>query len=112
MPQNNDISKIPKFILLFIIHTIYVKIVYNFVCRTAKYYSTYAVCTVFKLNGQFRLKFSIYKFLDIFELKSWHMVALIHIIKYHEYNSMRESLRGGRVGLPLPFPGKIKGLFF
>lgn len=42
MPQNNDISKIPKFILLFIIHTIYVKIVYNFVCRTAKYYSTYA----------------------------------------------------------------------
>lgn len=60
----------------------------------------------------FRLKFSIYKFLDIFELKSWHIVALIHIIKYHEYNSMRESLRGGRVGLPLPFPGKIKGLFF
>lgn len=80
MPQNNDISKIPKFILLFIIHTIYVKIVYNFVCRTAKYYSTYAAQFRVKLNGQFRLKFSIYKFLDIFVLKSWLIVALIHII--------------------------------
>lgn len=72
----------------------------------------YVCGAVFKLNGQFRLKFSIYKFLDIFELKSWHIVALIHIIKYHEYNSMRESLRGGRVGLPLPFPGKIEVFCF
>lgn len=80
MPQNNDISKIPKLILLFIIHTIYVKIVYNFVCRTAKYYSTYAAqfsswMDNLGLNFQF-----INSYIDIFVFKNWLIVALIHII--------------------------------